>query len=372
MSRGLGRIQRRVLDILTEPHERGAVAPTALDLGRLCQFVYGTDGKVRVSDARYSAVARAVRTLARQGLLDVARGQKDGRQVNVVMRSIAHLLGADETLNSTAFSDGVLVEGDCRHLLARVPDSSVAMAYLDPPYNLQLRASRPRMVRRDVYRRGPVAHWDVFQSFEEYDAALEPVLGHLLRVLQPHGSLWVSGTYHCIHRLASILQDMGAWFIAELAWWRPDAIPPLSARLRPQLSHESLLWLAKDRAGASLVQKRYSHDLMVGFARRDFGREQPLSVWRIPTCRRPERLRDADGTTIHPTQKPVELVRRMVQLSTLPGELILDPMAGTGTTGAAAQELGRRFLLMEREPQYVEAAAGRLAAAEAPNSDRLH
>ncbi|MHB8995290.1 MAG: DNA-methyltransferase [Armatimonadota bacterium] len=258
----------------------------------------------------------------------------------------------------------MLIEGDCRDLLHRVPDCSVAMAFLDPPYNLQLHPERARKVRPNTYRRGQVANWDEFESVEAYDEALTPVLEHLLRVLQPDGSLWVSGSYHCIHRLASHLQDFGAWFFTEIVWWRPDAPPPSPFHRRPQMV-ETILWVAKNRAGASLVRKRYSHELMVQFATEGFKRKQPLSIWSIPVTRSPERLRNSDGSAVHPTQKPLELVRRMVRLSTLPGELVLDPMAGTGTTGEVAMELGRRFLLFEREPEYVTAAGQRLSTSEA-------
>lgn len=325
--------------------------------------MYRIEGDVRSTDAKYRAVARAVRGLSEKGLVSTCRAMVGHRLVTWVMCPKLPDFFSDGTLKQTVFSAGTLVEGDCLDAFARIGDCAAAMVYLDPPYNLQLDPSRPRKVGPGKCRRGPVAEWDTFESLEAYDAAMKPILAHALRVLRPEGSLWLTGSYHCVHRLATHLQDMGAWIFTEVAWWRPDATPAPAFNKHPQLL-ETVLWVAKDRRGWTLVRKRYDDDLMVRYAMEAFQRHQPLPIWQIPACRGKERLRDPDGVATHPTQKPEELLARMVQLSTREGELVLDPMAGTGTTGVVAQELGRKFLLVERKPEYVAAAAKRLASSE--------
>jgi DNA modification methylase len=255
----------------------------------------------------------------------------------------------------------VLIESDCREVLARLPDSSADAIFLDPPYNLQLGRGRSRRAAGGRIVRGPVADWDCFESLGEYDALMQPILRQLLQVLRPTGSLWVCGTYHSVHRLGQQLQDMGAWFLSEVIWWIANPAPRPFWSSRPLQTHQTLLWVVRDRRCLHAVERRVDRSLLQEYSRRDLGRKQPVSIWKIGVCQGSERLRRADGSALHPAQKPLELLRRIIAVSTRPGEVVLDPMAGTGTTGVAAAELGRQALLVEANREYVAAARTRLS-----------
>jgi DNA modification methylase len=254
-----------------------------------------------------------------------------------------------------------IIHGDCFDILPQLPPDSVDMIYWDPPYFQQLEEDRIRLQGGKVAR-SVDEDWDKFESLEEYEGFIQRGLSELQRTLKPTGSLWISGSYHCIHLIGYHAQKMGMWFFSELIWQKIGPRPNFR-EVRPIQSHEQLLWLCKDRASAKLVaRKKYRHDIMVSLGLSDHGRESLMTQWAIPICRGNERLKRADGVRLHSTQKPVELVRRMISVCTEPGDLILDPMAGTGTTAVAATHLRRDFLVIEQVEQYVVAAKGRVRA----------
>ncbi len=250
--------------------------------------------------------------------------------------------------------DDLLVEGECRTTLARLPDSSVDLIFIDPPYYLQL--PKKRLLRWNVRTTVDAVDdaWDQFGSFAEYDAFLTAVLTEAQRVMRPSATIWVIGTYHNIHRVAARMQDLGFWVLNDVIWHKANPMPNFLA-VRFTNATETLVWAVRDRKA-----KGYTFDKQA--ARSFEGKGISPTVWRIPLCAGRERLRDTKGLKVHATQKPLELLRRVIAVSTKPGAVVLDPMAGTGTTGVAARRLGRRFILIEREPAYVAAARERLAA----------
>jgi site-specific DNA-methyltransferase (adenine-specific) len=240
--------------------------------------------------------------------------------------------------------------GDCREILPQLPGESADLVFADPPYNLQLRQElyRPDSSRVDAVDDG----WDRFSSFEEYDTFTREWLSACRRVLKPSGSLWVIGTYHNIHRVGAILQDLGYWILNEIVWIKANPMPNFRG-VRFTNAHETLLWAARERG----ARYTFHHHAMKSL-NEDL---QMRSDWILPVCSGRERLREG-GEKVHSTQKPEALLYRVILSSTDPGGLVLDPFFGSGTTGAVARRLGRRWMGIEKDPAYVAAARRRIDA----------
>ncbi len=245
----------------------------------------------------------------------------------------------------------VILDGDCLAAMALLPDGAIDAVFADPPYNLQLSGElhRPDNSRVD----GVEEAWDKFAGFAEYDAFTRAWLGECRRVLKPDGALWVIGSYHNIFRIGAVLQDLGFWILNDVIWRKTNPMPNFRGR-RFTNAHETLLWCARSR------ESRYTFNYEAMKALNDD--LQMRSDWLIPLCGGPERMRDTDGKKAHPTQKPEALLHRVLLASTRPGDIVLDPFFGTGTTGAVAKLLGRRFIGIERDPAYIAVARRRIAA----------
>jgi modification methylase len=248
--------------------------------------------------------------------------------------------------------DRVLV-GDCVQLMAGLGAESADMIFADPPYNLQLTGEllRPNNTRVD----GVDDAWDRFADFAAYDRFTAEWLAEARRVLKPNGTLWVIGSYHNIFRVGAKLQDMGFWILNDIVWRKTNPMPNFRGK-RFTNAHETMIWAARGQDARYTFNyqqmKALNEDL------------QMRSDWLIPLCGGPERLREASGEKVHPTQKPEALVYRAVLAASKPGDTILDPFAGTGTTLAVAKRLGRRFIGIERDPRYAQWARERVAAVE--------
>jgi modification methylase len=244
----------------------------------------------------------------------------------------------------------VILEGDCLAAMARLPAGSVDLVFADPPYNLQLSGAlhRPDNSRVD----GVEDDWDKFAGFAEYDAFTRGWLTACRRVLKPAGALWVIGSYHNVFRIGAAVQDLGFWILNDVIWRKSNPMPNFRGR-RFTNAHETLLWCAYSR------EAKYTFNYEAMKALND--ELQMRSDWLIPLCGGPERLRDDAGRKAHPTQKPEALLHRVLLASTRPGDTVLDPFFGTGTTGAVAKRLGRRFIGIERDPAYVGIARRRIA-----------
>ncbi|SDM41746.1 modification methylase [Methylobacterium phyllostachyos] len=250
--------------------------------------------------------------------------------------------------------DQVLV-GDCIAAMNALPASSVDCVFADPPYNLQL--GEAGLLRPDQSRVDAVDDdWDKFATFEAYDAFTRDWLAACRRVMKPNATLWVIGSYHNIFRVGSALQDLGYWILNDIVWRKANPMPNFRGK-RFTNAHETLIW-----ASRSAQSKGYTfhYEALKG------GNEdlQMRSDWFIPLCTGEERLKGSDGQKVHPTQKPEALLARTLLAATNPGDVVLDPFFGTGTTGAVAKRLGRRFIGIERETTYAEAARARIAAVE--------
>ncbi|MEO1563833.1 MAG: site-specific DNA-methyltransferase [Pseudomonadota bacterium] len=243
-----------------------------------------------------------------------------------------------------------VVQGDSREELAKLPDASIDLVFADPPYNLQLKGDlhRPDNSKVDAVN----DHWDQFDSFRSYDRFTTQWLKEAHRVLKPNGAIWVIGSYHNIFRVGSALQDAGFWILNDVIWRKSNPMPNFrGARLTN--AHETLVWAAKSEGSKPTFNYEALKSLNDGI--------QMRSDWLLPLCTGHERLKDANGDKAHPTQKPESLLHRVLVGSTNPGEIVLDPFFGTGTTGAVAKKLGRHFIGIEREVEYVALAERRLA-----------
>ena len=245
-----------------------------------------------------------------------------------------------------------IVVGDCVAEMTRMEPGSVDLIFADPPYNLQLQGDlkRPDDSKVDAVD----DDWDKFSSFSAYDDFTRAWLMAARRVMKPSATLWVIGSYHNIFRVGAILQDLGFWVLNDVMWRKTNPMPNFRGR-RFTNAHETMIWASRDPGGKGYT---FNYEAMKA------GNEdiQVRSDWTIPLCTGEERLKGRDGKKIHPTQKPEALLARVILASSRPGDLVLDPFSGTGTTGAAAKRLGRQFIGIERDPAYAAAAEARISA----------
>jgi len=238
--------------------------------------------------------------------------------------------------------------------MTKLPAHSVDLIFADPPYNLQLQGDlkRPDDSRVDAVD----DDWDRFASFAAYDEFTRAWLTACRHVLKPAGTLWVIGSYHNIFRVGTILQDLGFWILNDVVWRKSNPMPNFRGR-RFTNAHETLIWATRDQNARGYT---FNYEALKA------GNEdiQVRSDWTIPLCTGEERLKGRDGKKLHPTQKPEALLARVILSSSRPDDLILDPFSGTGTTGAVARRLGRRFIGIERDASYAKAAERRINAVQ--------
>ena len=247
-----------------------------------------------------------------------------------------------------------VVVGDCIAALEKLPPQSVDLVFADPPYNLQLDGP---LTRPDQSHVDGVDHaWDKFDSFADYDSFTRAWLSACRRVMKPSATLWVIGSYHNIFRVGAALQDLNFWILNDVVWRKANPMPNFKGR-RFTNAHETLIWAAK---GADAKGYTFHYDALKA------GNDdlQMRSDWFLPLCTGEERLKGEDGRKVHPTQKPEALLARALLAASNPGDVVLDPFLGTGTTAAVAKRLGRRFVGLERDEAYADAAAARIAAVE--------
>jgi len=244
-----------------------------------------------------------------------------------------------------------VIEGDCVEVLSHLPARCADLVFADPPYNLRLESAlhRPDLSRVDAVDDA----WDQFETPEAYDAFTRAWLDAVRRVLKPSGTLWVIGSYHNIYRVGTILMDLGYWILNDIVWIKANPTPQMRG-VRFCNAHETLIWAARDRRATGIT---FNYRALKA-ANED---RQARSDWYLPICSGSERLRVGDAKA-HSTQKPEALLHRIISGTSRPGDLVVDPFCGTGTTAAVAKRLGRRFLTMDIDPAYVEIARQRVAA----------
>lgn len=243
-----------------------------------------------------------------------------------------------------------VLQGDCVQVLAGLPEESVDLIFADPPYNLQLSQELRRPDRSRV--NGVDDRWDQFADFAAYDAFTRGWLAACRRVLKPTGTLWVIGSYHNIYRVGSILQDLNFWILNDIVWIKTNPMPNFRG-VRFTNAHETLLWAQKERG----ARYTFNHHAMKALN----GDLQMRSDWQIKLCVGKERLK-INGQKAHSTQKPEALLYRILLATTHPGDVLLDPFFGSGTSGAVACKLKRHWIGIEKEAQYVALAQERIAA----------
>lgn len=242
-----------------------------------------------------------------------------------------------------------IILGDCVTAMKKMPNNMCDIIFADPPYNLQLNKKLYRPNNTSV--KGVEEDWDKFKSFEEYDNFSRQWLEEAQRILKPNGTIWVMGSYHNIFRLGKIMQDMQYWILNEITWAKTNPMPNFRG-VRFTNAQETLIWAKRKQS-----DKKYYFNYQAMKALNDDS--QMTSVWKIPICSGKERLKQ-NKKTLHPTQKPMALLYRVILSSTKKGDLILDPFFGTGTTGLVAKLLGRNFIGIELDSLYVEAATSRI------------
>ncbi len=244
-----------------------------------------------------------------------------------------------------------IYQGDCIEIMNALPEKSVDVIFADPPYNMQLGGdlTRPDSSLVD----GVTDDWDQFESFRTYDQFTHDWMKAARRILKDNGTMWVIGSYHNIFRVGCQIQDMGFWILNDIIWAKTNPMPNFKGT-RFTNAHETLIWCAK----SDKSKYTFNYDSMKAF-NEDV---QMRSDWHLPICTGHERLKDENGKKVHTTQKPESLLYRVIMSSTNPGDVVLDPFFGTGTTGAVAKKLGRSFVGIERDPVYIAAAKARLDA----------
>ncbi len=242
-----------------------------------------------------------------------------------------------------------ILAGDCIEVMNGLPEGSVDLIFADPPYNLQLKGAlhRPDNSAVDAV----TDHWDQFASFAAYDQFTRDWLAAARRLLKPDGAIWVIGSYHNIFRVGAALQDQGFWVLNDVVWRKSNPMPNFKGK-RLTNAHETLIWASRGESSKYTFNYEALKALNEG--------TQMRSDWVLPICTGHERLKDEDGNKAHPTQKPESLLHRVLLGTTNPGDVVLDPFFGTGTTGAVARMLGRHFIGIEREEAYRKAATARL------------
>ena len=258
-----------------------------------------------------------------------------------------------------------ILHGDCIELLNELPENSVDLIFADPPYNLQLQNDlyRPNMSKVDAVNDG----WDQFSDFTEYDRFTSHWLRASQRVLKDTGTIWVIGSYHNIYRVGAIMQDLGFWFLNDIIWIKSNPMPNFRG-VRFTNAHETILWAQKKKGS----KYTFNHQSMK--ALNDDSREgglQMRSDWTLPLATGKQRIK-SNGAKAHSTQKPEGLLYRVILASSNPGDVILDPFFGSGTTGAVAKKLGRRWIGIERDKKYIKVAQKRIDAVTKADTDALH
>ncbi len=258
------------------------------------------------------------------------------------------------------FLNKILV-GDNVNLLKQIPEESVDLIFADPPYNLQLSEELKRPDHSIVS--GVKADWDQFSSFKEYDEYTYKWLKLCRNILKSNGSIWIIGSYHNIFRIGYILQNLGFWILNDIIWRKTNPMPNFRGK-RFTNAHETMIWASKSEKS----RYTFNYEAMKSLN----GDLQMRSDWIIPICTGNERLKKDDGSKIHPTQKPENLLNRVIMSSTKFDDVILDPFFGTGTTGVLAKRLNRKFIGIEKNKDYVKAALERIKNTKILNPNDIH
>ncbi len=248
----------------------------------------------------------------------------------------------------------IIINGDSLAEMPKLPPESADLIFADPPYWMRTDGVLHRVEGTEFH--GCNDSWDKFASLEDYKLFTLRWLTECRRLLKPSGSIWVIGSMQCVYTIGSAMQELGFWFVNDVIWHKTNPTPNFMGT-RLNNSHETLIWAAKDRHSRFTFHYKTAKALNHESPGKQLG-----SVWRFPVCSGTERLKDFQGRKIHTTQKPLALLERIIAISSKPGDLVLDPFAGTMTTAAAAKKLGRHYIMIERDETYCDYGRERLSA----------
>ncbi|MBR6160094.1 MAG: site-specific DNA-methyltransferase, partial [Lachnospiraceae bacterium] len=249
--------------------------------------------------------------------------------------------------------ENVIINGNCIEEMNRLEAGSVDLIFADPPYWMRVGGILKR-VGGDEFD-GCDDEWDRFSSLKDYEEFTQKWLEACHRVLKSDGSIWVIGSMQCIYTIGAIMQDTGFWLINDVIWHKKNPTPNFRGT-RLNNSHETLIWAAKSKKSKYTFNyktaKELNRDTVTDEEFCAGVRKQMGSVWKMAVCAGNERIKDANGNKLHSTQKPLEMLERIIAISSKPGDVVLDPFGGTMTTAVVAKRLGRKYIMIEKDENY--------------------
>ncbi len=247
----------------------------------------------------------------------------------------------------------IIINGNCIEELSKMKENSVDLIFADPPYWMRTEGKLTRVEGTEFD--GCDDDWDKFSSLEEYEQFTYQWLNGCKRVLKQNGSIWVIGSMQCIYTIGAIMQKLGFWIINDIIWHKKNPTPNFKGT-RLNNSHETMIWATKTPNSKYTFNYKTAKELNLDTVSIDDYnsgiRKQMGSVWKFSVCSGNERLKNDNGEKLHNTQKPQELLERIIAISSNKNDLVLDPFGGTMTTGAAAKKLGRNYIMIEKSEEY--------------------
>ena len=266
--------------------------------------------------------------------------------------------------------ESMIINGNSIEEMKKLEENSIDLIFADPPCWMRVEGVLKRVEGTDFD--GCMDAWDQFESLEDYEAFTKEWLRECYRILKPDGSIWVIGGMQCIYTSGAIMQEIGYWLINDIVWHKKNPTPNFKGT-RLNNSHETLIWATKSKKSKYTFHYKTAKELnldTVDEADYENGiRKQVGSVWKIAVCSGNERLKNEQGEKLHTTQKPEELLYRIIAISSNVGDMVLDPFGGTMTTGAIAKRLGRKYFMIERDPKYYEYGKQRIEQEVFEDSD---
>lgn len=260
----------------------------------------------------------------------------------------------------------MIVKGNCIEEMKKIPDNSIDLIFADPPYWMRVEGTlyRPSGTEFD----GCNDQWDnQFNDLEDYEKFTRNWLSECKRILSPKGSIWVIGGMQCIYTIGAIMQELGFWFINDVIWHKKNPTPNFRGT-RLNNAHETLIWAVKDKNSKYTFHYKTAKELNTDTVLpEDFAkgvRKQMGSVWKIGVCQGVERLKNEKGEKLHSTQKPEELLYRIIAINSNLNDLVFDPFGGTMTTATVAKKMGRNYLSIESDRTYFDYGLERVKNAE--------
>lgn len=267
----------------------------------------------------------------------------------------------------------IIINSDSIQTMNSMEKESVDLIFADPPYWMRVEGELKRV--EGTKFDGCDDEWDQFNTLNDYELFTEEWLKACYRILKPNGCIWVIGGMQCIYTIGGIMQKIGYWLINDVIWHKKNPTPNFMGT-RLNNSHETLIWATKNKKSKFTFNYKTAKELNVETVSSDeFSkgiRKQMGSVWSFAVCSGNERLKDDNGNKLHSTQKPLEMLERIIAISSKKNDIVLDPFAGTMTTGAAAKKMGRTYIMIEMDKKYCEYGSKRLEKIKEDDNDIIN